>query len=117
MYAGWKVKVSGGLDIELPVEEADTITVTVSEYDEETGTYTFTAEEGFDTYVWKFEGTDKPALSDEPYSNTNTFTTPNMKSGNYSLPGYYDVTLLATKTVDGVKKYYSYSYQINHKMN
>ena len=117
LYAGWKVKVSGGLDIELPVEEADTITVTVSEYDEETGTYTFTAEEGFDTYVWKFEGTDKPALSDEPYSNTNTFTTPNMKSGNYSLPGYYDVTLLATKTVDGVKKYYSYSYQINHKMN
>ena len=117
LYAGWKVKVSSGLDIELPVEEADTITVTVSEYDEETGTYTFTAEEGFDTYVWKFEGTDKPALSDEPYSNTNTFTTPNMKSGNYSLPGYYDVTLLATKTVDGVKKYYSYSYQINHKMN
>ena len=103
LYAGWKLKVSAGLDIELPVEEYEEITVEGPVYNADNGTYTFTAEAGYD-YEWKFNGSKA--------GTSNTFTTPAL-----TLPGAYDVILLATKTLNGQKKYYFYHNQIKYNMD
>lgn len=118
LYAGWKVKVSGGIEIDIPLDNIDTsINVIGPVYDDETGTYTFTADEGFDTYNWRFDGLEKDSSTGESFSTTNIFTTPNMKTGIKSAPGYYDVSLIATKVIDGVTHYYSFYTQIKHKLN
>lgn len=112
LYAKWNALVRFDIvDIEIPVEQIETISVT-GPTDNNDGTYTFTAESGFDSYIWKFDGFDKNPTTNVSYSTTNTFTTPNMSSGYYGAPGTYNVTLLATKTTDGVTKYYSYTTQI-----
>ena len=72
----------------------------------------FTADTGYDSYLWKFDGSDINPATNTSYSTTYTFTTPDMSSGPYSAPGTYSVTLLATKTVNSVIKYYSYTTQI-----
>lgn len=104
MYAGWKVKVAGGLDIELPIDEYEYITVLGPVYNADNESFTFTAEEGFDTYLWKYDGSEA--------GSSKTFTTPAL-----TLPGVYDVILLATKTVNGQKKYYFYHNQIKYNMD
>lgn len=104
LYAGWKVKVAGGLDIELPIAEYEYITVLGPVYNADNESFTFTAEEGFDTYLWKYDGSEA--------GSSNTFTTPAL-----TLPGVYDVILLATKTVNGQKKYYFYHNQIKYNMD
>lgn len=112
LYAKWAALVQTDIvDVEIPVDQIESITVT-GPTDNNDGTYTFTAEAGYDSYIWKFDGFDKNPTTNVSYSTTNTFTTPNMSSGYYGAPGTYSVTLLATKTVNGVTKYYSYTTQI-----
>ena len=112
LYAKWAALVQTDIvDVEIPVDQIETITV-AGPTDNNDGTYTFTAEAGYDSYIWKFDGFDKNPTTHVSYSTTNIFTTPDMSSGYYGAPGTYNVTLLAIKTVNGVTKYYSYTTQI-----
>ena len=107
LYAKWNVKVAvDGYEVEIPVDQIQTINVE-KVYDASTGSYAFTADTGYDTYLWKFDGQEKDPATDVSYSTTNVLTISVPVA-----PGYYDVTLLATKVVDGVTKYYSYYTQI-----
>ena len=107
LYAKWNVKVAvDGYEVEIPVDQIQTINVE-KVYDASTGSYAFTADTGYDTYLWKFDGQEKDPATDVSYSTTNVLTISVPVA-----PGYYDVTLLATKVIDGVTKYYSYYTQI-----
>ena len=83
-------------DVELETQEYQNITVQKTSAN---GGYTFTAETGFDTYKWKWDGVVQAATS-------NTFETPLAQAGTYT------VTLIATKTVAGKTQYYSYTTQV-----
>ena len=79
--------------------DCDGITVT---YDETQNPIVFTAESGFDSYVWKFDG----EILDE-HGAVYTLDTSALVSG------VYDIVLLATKTNEqGNTVYYSYHLQI-----
>lgn len=107
LYAKWNIKVSvDGYEVEISVDQIETINVEKI-YDASNGTYVFTADSGYDTYLWKFDGLENDPATDLPYSNINVLTISVPVA-----PGYYDVTLLATKVVDGVTRYYSYYTQI-----
>lgn len=112
LYAKWAALVQADIvDAKIRVDNVETINVT-GPTDNNNGTYTFTADAGYDSYLWKFDGSDINPATNTSYSTTYTFTTPDMSSGPYSAPGTYSVTLLATKTVNSVIKYYSYTTQI-----
>ena len=104
LYAKWEAKIAGSLDVELAVDEFEYINVSGPEYNADNDTYTFTADTGFDSYLWKYDGIAS--------GDSNIFITPII-----SIPGAYDVTLLATKNTDGQVKYYFYHNQIKYNMD
>ena len=104
LYAKWEEKIAGSLDAKLDVDEFEYINVSGPVYNADNDTYTFTAETGFDSYLWKYDGIAS--------GDSNIFITPII-----SIPGAYDVTLLATKNVDGQVKYYFYHNQIKYNMD
>ena len=113
LYAGWKTTVAGKvIKVEIPPDAGETITVD-STYNENaadgTYSYIFTADIGNTNeeewvFTWLFEGSET--------GNEKSFT---VTSDMFSGAGFYSVALLATRTTDGIKKYYSY--QANIKIN
>lgn len=63
---------------------------------------TFTAESGFDSYVWKVDGVVQTGA-------TGNVFTPNMSS---LATGVHDITLIASRQENGQTVYYSYSGQV-----
>ena len=102
LYAKWKVSVSSPFEVEIPLDEIKDISVSIAE-NAEKGTWTFTAETGYDTYKWKWDGETQTSTS-------NIFETP-----ENAVPGKYQISLLATKVVDGKTEYYSFSERIEIK--
>lgn len=102
LYAKWKVSVSSPFEVEIPLDEIKDISVSIAE-NAEKGTWTFTAETGYDTYKWKWDGETQTSTS-------NIFETP-----EDAVPGKYQISLLATKVVDGKTEYYSFSERIEIK--
>ena len=71
----------------------------------EGGIRELTANEGYDTYTWKWDG-----VIQTEYTNKNVFITPVAV-----IDGEYTVTLLVSKTEDGVTKYYSETIRVTRE--
>lgn len=89
LYAKWEVETqSTGIDIGFGV---NTSTISVSNMS--AGVYTATA--GYNSYTWTVDG-ETPAAAYLDASNPNVLTLTSI-----TVPGVYDITLTATKTVGG----------------
>ena len=102
LYAKWKVSVTSPFEIEIPLDEIQDISVTVTE-NADKGTWIYTAESGYDTYKWKWDGEIQTTTS-------NIFETP-----EDAAPGKYQLTLFATKVVEGETEYYCFSERVTIK--
>ena len=108
------VKRDVSLSIELPENDSSDIAVTVTKDGTEvtssgaftatnTSSIVFTAEPGYDSYIWKIDGEEK-------LNRTNTYT---LILADAETGAVYDITLLAHKTdADGDDVYHSYSAQV-----
>ena len=116
LYAKWTEVPVLGFDIVINVDEESDINVThaITNADDGKGgiTYLFTADEGYESYVWKVDGIEQPATSD---SGQNELTFYVQKSN----PGVYDISLIATKCISqatetdsATYEYYSWNAQI-----
>ena len=89
LYAVWEVETQDtGIEVGFGV---NTSTISVSNMS--TGVYTATA--GYDSYTWTVDG-ETPAAAYLDASNPNVLTLTSI-----TVPGVYDITLSATKTVGG----------------
>ena len=105
LYAKWDVEVTSYIDVEIPLDTVTNVLLIISSRGLEGGIRELTAKEGYDTYIWKWDG-----VIQTEYTNQNVFITPTAVIG-----GTYTVTLLVSKTEDGVTKYYSETMQVTRQ--
>ena len=105
LYAKWETRIAAGIEIN-PIEIPNTETITV-ECNNTANPVIFTAESGYDSYLWKIDGHDKK--SDGTYYSTTNKLSINLEEYN---SGIYNITLLATKGTGDNTKYYSYTVEI-----
>jgi len=105
LYAKWTLmKVFIGSD---DLSEIEVVMTKEEPAGADGAVYNFTADSGYDSYTWKIDG-EASAADGTPFGTTNefAFNTAGRASGSY------DITLLASKTVDSEIKYYSFRTQI-----
>ena len=107
LYAKWETRIAAGIEIK-PILNSDTETIDVEYDDSESPVIKFIAETGYDTYLWKVDGSDKIPETDSYYSRTSEFTIDLTSYDN----GVYNITLLATKGTGENTSYYSYTVEI-----
>jgi len=109
LYAKWKEVPVTEISATISVEESSDISVTIDkdETDSDKGIiiYKFTAEEGYESYVWKLDG-------EETYTSENIFTF----NTRGATAGTYDISLIVKKVVveatgDTPAQYEYYSYE------
>ncbi len=109
LYAKWKEVPVTEISATITVEESSDISVTVDEdetdIDKGIIIYTFTAEEGYESYTWKLDG-------EETYTSENIFTF----NTRGATAGTYDISLIVKKVVveatgDTPAQYEYYSYE------
>ncbi len=116
LYAKWTEVPVLGFNVVIDVAEESDISVTYERTgeNEEKGqlTYIFTADEGYESYVWKVDGIEQPATSDLGQNKRKWYV---MKSE----PGVYDISLIAKKLITesteataATYEYYSWNAQI-----
>ncbi len=116
LYAKWAEVPVLGFNVVIDVAEESDINVTyaITNADDGKGgiTYLFTADEGYESYVWKVDGIEQSATSD---LDQNKLTWYVMKSN----PGVYDISLIAKKLITesteataATYEYYSWNAQI-----
>ena len=109
LYAKWKEVPVTEISATISVEESSDISVAV--YKDETDIdkgiiiYTFTAEEGYESYTWKLDG-------EETYTSENIFTF----NTRGAAAGTYDISLIVKKVIveatgDTPAQYEYYSYE------
>ena len=112
LYAKWKEVPVTEISATISVEESSDISVTIepdeTNIDKGIIIYTFTADEGYESYTWKLDGEDVTATSS--VQNTFTFNTRGAAAGTY------DISLIAKKVVveateDTPAQYEYYSYE------
>ena len=105
LYAKWTV-----IKASIAEDDLSEIEVTMTKEDVASADgciYTFTADSAYDSYTWKIDG-EASDIDGAPFGSTNIFTFNTLERAR----GTYDITLLATKTVDSKVKHYSFRRQI-----
>ena len=112
LYAKWKEVPVTEISATISVEESSDINVTIdkdeTDIDNEIIIYTFTADEGYESYTWKLDGEEVTATSS--VQNTFQFSTQNRAAGTY------DISLIVKKVImeateDTPAQYGYYSYE------
>lgn len=110
LYAKWTEVPVLGFNVVINVDEESDISVETQK--DETDTYTFTADEGYESYVWKVDGIEQSATSDSDQNKLKFYV-------QKSTPGVYDISLIAKKLITesteataATYEYYSWNAQI-----